>query len=144
MSNNNNNDLQRVSSKAAEMSIYSTNRPYYARVTQICDPDGYFVFGINSQRVDDLVTKLMVPIENHSADEVVTAFGIAFVLIARRFSFSIPSYLEFIENFLRADDIKLGCFGMQHMFKTYLKDTLTRYKKVNIPGRGAKLNFHHF
>ncbi len=111
--------------------IFTSHKPVFLNVAQVCEADGYLRFGIDPVKVDELLSLIMKAIEGYKADTVVTAIGIAFYLVTRRFEFKFPSYIQFISNFVhRGGDEKLATHAFERMLACLYKDHLTRFEKV--------------
>lgn len=121
--------------KMQTVNLTTTQRPIGTNVQTVCSPDGYLQFGIDSQRVDQCVANLMGAMDGYKSDEIVAAIGITFTLIVDRFQLHLVDYLQFIRNFMQADDYKLGCISMQRFLYTCFQEQLTRFVQVNFKSR---------
>lgn len=121
---------EKLQSRQTEIHIESTQRPYYADVQSVCDADGYLRFSVDAGRIDRLVFQLSEVLSNYRPDEVIAGVGIMFMLVMWRFQFQLGSYLRFVDNFLKADDEKLGIFAAQRLLHTHFTNHVTRYEKI--------------
>lgn len=121
-----------------EINLTTTQRPIHTDIRQVCSPEGYLRFGIESQRVDQCVANMMSSFEGYKSDEVVAAIGIVFWLVVDRFQLHMSDYLGFISKFIYGDDFKLGCIAMQRFLNMCFKEQLTRYEQVHFKNRTIK------
>lgn len=119
----------------SEVTISTTNRPYSVGIDQVCSEDGYINFGIDAEQVDLCVAYIMNVLQDYSADVVITAVGIVFTMMMRRFEFQLPSYLGFIDAFLKGDDYKLRIHAFEIFLRNLYERHLTRYERINFKPR---------
>lgn len=123
----------------SELWLDKTSRPSYHSINSVCTVDGMVRFGVDPEAINLFGMRILSSLEQGAPDAMVTAVGLTFMLMLRRFNLDMPSFLQYIDQYMYGPEYKPAFHAMEYLFHSAYDDKVKRSEVVSF--KPVKVDF---